>query len=884
MFMMNLNRSRNLHLAAGVFGGLLGVANPAFAQDWMQTSAPITNWSSVASSADGTKLVAAGYGIYTSTNSGVVWTKTSAPDQYFAAVAASADGSKIVAAARGALSTGLIYTSVDSGATWSPSGAPNDYWTSVACSADGTKLVAASGGLGELGVVYTSTNAGTTWVAVLPLVYQWTSVASSADGTKLVAANLESIASADGGIYTSTNSGATWTLTGGLRGWTSVASSPDGTKMVAATFAFQIYTSTNSGTTWIATSAPGTSSAITASVATSADGSKLVAAGFGYDTNGSKIYTSIDSGATWTSNSAPSQRWEAVASSADGTRLVAVSGGGIYTWAATLPVIRGQPASQTVLAGNNVAYGVSVIGALPLAYQWQLNGTNLLNATDATLTLTNVEVSDSGLCRVLVTNQLGRVLSSNALLTVLPALVTTQPANGISASAAWLNGLATPGASDTAVWFQWGADTNYGQTTPATNLGASSSQSTFNSPITGLAPTTVYHYQAVASNDLGIVAGADASFLKAVTPFTETIEPLTNWTSIASSADGTKLVAAGGGGNGFSGSIYASADSGATWTPTGAPYAGWTSVASSADGMKLVGVASHLRIYTSTNSGATWIQAPSLGRNWTGVASSADGRKLVAVDYGPIYLSTNSGASWTQTGAPNTLWSCVASSADGSKLVAGASYDVNSNPGQIYVSADSGATWSAGGTPSGVWTSVASSADGSKLIAAAYYNSALYLSTNSGATWTARNIVPGIVWRSVASSADGGHLVAAADQGQFYISVDSGATWGPSAPADYWQCVASSADGAKLAAVAYGSGIYTMRTTPRPLLNIAPSSGNAVIAWTIPSMDFVLQQNSDLTATNWTDVATPPVLNLTNLQNQVMASPTNGNSFYRLKH
>jgi hypothetical protein len=222
-------------------------------------------------------------------------------------------------------------------------------------------------------------------------------------------------------------------------------------------------------------------------------------------------------------------------------------------------------------------------------------------------------------------------------------------------------------------------------------------------------------------------------------------------------------------------------------------------------------------------------------------------------------------------------------------LVAGAFYDLNSNPGQIYISTNSGATWTASGAPANVWFSVASSADGSRLIAASaepYINtSTLYLSTNSGATWTTVNssvISTRVI--CVASSADGIRLVAAGNQGQFFISADSGATWGPSAPADNWQCVASSADGAKLVAVAYGGGIYTLQTTPRPMLSLTPSGANALLSWTIPSLAFTLQQSSDLTTTNWTDVPTPPVLNLTNLQNQVTVSPTNGNTFYRLKH
>jgi len=40
------------------FSGLFTAVNPAFAQDWTLTSAPNLPWSSIASSADGTKLVA----------------------------------------------------------------------------------------------------------------------------------------------------------------------------------------------------------------------------------------------------------------------------------------------------------------------------------------------------------------------------------------------------------------------------------------------------------------------------------------------------------------------------------------------------------------------------------------------------------------------------------------------------------------------------------------------------------------------------------------------------------------------------------------------------------------------------------------------------------
>jgi hypothetical protein len=63
-------------------------------------------------------------------------------------------------------------------------------------------------------------------------------------------------------------------------------------------------------------------------------------------------------------------------------------------------------------------------------------------------------------------------------------------------------------------------------------------------------------------------------------------------------------------------------------------------VASSADGTRLVAVTYGGSIYVSQDSGVTWSQRAS-SQYWIGVASSAEGTKLVAVakdDY--IYTSS----------------------------------------------------------------------------------------------------------------------------------------------------------------------------------------------------------------------------------------------------
>jgi uncharacterized delta-60 repeat protein len=100
------------------------------------------------------------------------------------------------------------------------------------------------------------------------------------------------------------------------------------------------------------------------------------------------------------------------------------------------PVITSQPTNQTVFAGGTATFSVAASGALPLSYQWNFNGTNIVEATNATLTLTNVQLSQAGNYAVLVTNAYGSVLSSNAVLTVnppspgIPVITGFSPASG----------------------------------------------------------------------------------------------------------------------------------------------------------------------------------------------------------------------------------------------------------------------------------------------------------------------------------------------------------------------------------------------------------------------------------------------------------------------
>ena len=277
-----------------------------------------------------------------------------------------------------------------------------------------------------------------------------------------------------------------------------------------------------------------------------------------------------------------------------------------------------------------------------------------------------------------------------------------------------------------------------------------------------------------------------------------------NWTSVASSSDGNKLVAVVSGGL-----IYTSGDSGVTWVPR-ATSRNWQSVASSTDGSRLIAAASGGQIYTSADSGVTWTPHES-SRNWRGVASSSDGSKLVAVvSGGQIYTSGDSGLSWT----PRELgrnWLAVCSSSDGVKLAA-----VEAATGLVYTTANSGTTWTPHGPVGFLSASIASSADGTRLVVA-QDDGTIVSSGDSGVTWTSRG--GSGPWRAVASSSDGTRLAgvmrAAVGWPEFqgggpaYSSPDSGITWIQRTDARDWSCIASSADGSKLVAAVNGGPIYT---------------------------------------------------------------------------
>ena len=90
----------------------------------------------------------------------------------------------------------------------------------------------------------------------------------------------------------------------------------------------------------------------------------------------------------------------------------------------SIPLITQEPANQSVLVGSSATFAVTAAGQFPLFYQWVFmptgssTVTNVPNATNASLTITNVQLSDAGQFRVGISNSFGSTNSRAATLSV----------------------------------------------------------------------------------------------------------------------------------------------------------------------------------------------------------------------------------------------------------------------------------------------------------------------------------------------------------------------------------------------------------------------------------------------------------------------------------
>jgi autotransporter-associated beta strand protein len=102
----------------------------------------------------------------------------------------------------------------------------------------------------------------------------------------------------------------------------------------------------------------------------------------------------------------------------DTSQLKAGGNGSITVIQGSVP-ISGTLAGQTNFLGGSVTFSIAAGGATPLYYQWFFGTNALADATNTSLTLTNLSCANAGFYYAMVTNAFGAATSSVAWLEVL---------------------------------------------------------------------------------------------------------------------------------------------------------------------------------------------------------------------------------------------------------------------------------------------------------------------------------------------------------------------------------------------------------------------------------------------------------------------------------
>ena len=166
------------------------------------------------------------------------------------------------------------------------------------------------------------------------------------------------------------------------------------------------------------------------------------------------------------------------------------------------PSVTVNPQNESVPTNKPDPFSVTVEGAPPFAYQWQFNGTNLVDNSRITgsqttnLSINPVQLTDQGFYQVIVTNAYGSTTSSPAMLTVtmvgIPPQITNQPTTQ-SATAGGSTVFSVNVTGSTPIAYQWLLN---GTIVPGANSATLS--------ITSASVANAGNYSVIVSNSFGM--------------------------------------------------------------------------------------------------------------------------------------------------------------------------------------------------------------------------------------------------------------------------------------------------------------------------------------------------------------------------------------------
>ena len=412
------------------------------------------------------------------------------------------------------------------------------------------------------GGVFRSTNNGDSWTAVN------TGLTNTAVFALAINASGHIFAGTNGGVFRSTNNADSWTaINTGLTntGVAALAINSSG-HIFAGTEGGGVFRSAQSTLVPAATSNPATNVIATSAVFNGTVNpnslSTTVQFEYGTTTSYGSVVTATPSPVIGISSVPVSA---AITGLAPNTtyhfRLVATNSAGTINGddqafsTGAVPIATTSAATNlgfTSATLNGVVNANRLTTTITFDYGTSTSYGNTVNAAPNTVTGTDVvpvNAALSGLSpnttfhyRVVATNSAGTTTGANQTFmtgTSAPT-VTTNAATAVSTTSATLNGVANPNNSSTALMFQYGTTTSYGNEIPATPgsvNGATAVSAT--AQLTGLAQNTTYHYRIVATNTAGTTNGADQAFSTSLTAPAVIINAATNLTVASATVNGT---------------------------------------------------------------------------------------------------------------------------------------------------------------------------------------------------------------------------------------------------------------------------------------------------------------------------------------------------------
>jgi hypothetical protein len=223
--------------------------------------------------------------------------------------------------------------------------------------------------------------------------------------------------------------------------------------------------------------------------------------------------------ATATGGATDNLTWSASSGTFSGNVWTAPNVAGTYTITATsvdepsvsvtttvtlsAPLISTQPTSQHICTGANLILSVSASYAS--SYQWNLNGAPITGATAATYTVTTAATANAGNYTVTVTNGIGSITSSVAIIAVGSSITSNPSSLSLSPTQTGLFSVAAQGVGSLA--YQWYQIPSGGSTGVALTNGNSSNYIT--PPV-----ATTYdgsQYYATVTDSCGTLTSTDAA-------------------------------------------------------------------------------------------------------------------------------------------------------------------------------------------------------------------------------------------------------------------------------------------------------------------------------------------------------------------------------------